>query len=66
MRVTAQAKFNVCIHNAPLTALAQTLDKSVPNRILVPASLLKKKVNLRLKNKTFRQIVIASGLKLKS
>lgn len=65
MRVTAQAKFNVCIHNAPLTALAQTLDKSVPNRILVPASLLKKKVNLRLKNKTFRQIVIASGLKLK-
>jgi hypothetical protein len=45
--------------------LAQSFDKILPNRILVPANKLTNKVNLSLKNKTFRQIVIASGLALK-
>ena len=66
LKVTPQARFNICAHNAPIAKLAQTFDKSLPNRILVPANLLTKKVNLSLKNKTFRQIVIASGLPHKS
>jgi hypothetical protein len=50
----------------PITTLALTYDEVLPNRILIPANNLTKKVNLTLKNKTFRQIVIASGLTLKS
>lgn len=66
LKVTSQAKFNLCAHNARITTLAQTLDKSLPNRILVPANKLTKKVNLSLKKKTFRQIVFAIGLNLKN
>ena len=66
LKVTPQARFNICAHNAPIITLARTLDKSLPNRILVPANLLTKKVNLSLKNKTFKQIIISSGLTLKS
>ena len=66
LKVTPQARFNICAHNAPITSLAQSFNKSLPNRILVPADRLTKKVNLSLKNKTFRQIVLASGLVLKS
>ncbi|HEY9399456.1 MAG TPA: hypothetical protein VIP29_06135 [Nitrososphaeraceae archaeon] len=61
-----QARYDICARNAPITLLAQSFDKVVPNRILVPANQVTKKVNLSLKNKTFRQIVIASGLALKS
>jgi hypothetical protein len=49
----------------PITTLALSFDEVLPNRILVAVNKLTKKVNLRLKNKTFRQIVIASGLALK-
>ena len=65
LKVTPQARFNICIHNAPITSLAQSFDKSLPNRILIPANKLTKKVTLRLKNKTFRQIIISSGLTVK-
>lgn len=49
----------------PITTLAQFLDNVLPNRILVPANILTKKVTFSLKNKTFKQIIIASGLALK-
>lgn len=65
LKVAPQARFNICIHNAPITSLAQSFDKSLPNRILIPANKLTKKVTLRLKNKTFRQIIISSGLSVK-
>ena len=55
-KVTFQAKFNIYIQNAPITSLSLSFDKSLPNRILVPANILSKKVTLGLKNKTFRQI----------
>jgi hypothetical protein len=42
------------------------LDKVLPNRILVPANKLTKNATFSLKNKTFRQIIIACGLALKS
>mgnify|MGYP003575851409 CR=1 FL=1 len=66
IKVNPQARYNVCAHNVPITLLAQSFDKVLPNRILVPANKLTKKVNLSLKNKTFRQIIISSGLALKS
>jgi hypothetical protein len=50
----------------PITTLALSFDEVLPNRILVAVNKLTKKDNLRLKNKTFRQIIIASGLALKS
>jgi hypothetical protein len=61
-----QARYDICARNAPIALLAQSFDNVLPNRILVPANKVTKKVNLSLKNKTFKQIIIASGLTLKS
>lgn len=66
IKITPQARYDVCAHNIAVTTVAQFLDKHLPNRILIPTNKLTKKVNLSLKNKTFRQIIIASGLVLKS
>lgn len=66
IRVKPQARFNVCARNVPVTKVAQFLDRSLPNRILVPANKLTKNVTLNLKKKTFRQIIISSGLVLKN
>ena len=66
IKVTPQARYDVCARNIPVIRVAQFLDKLLPNKILVPAPLLTKKVNLSLKNKMFRQIIISSGLILKS
>jgi len=66
IKVNPQTRYNICAHSMPITSLAQSFDKVLPNRILVPANKLIKKVNLSLKNKTFRQIIISSGLTLKS
>ena len=66
IKANPQYRFNFCARNVPITTLAQSFDKVLPNRILVPANKLTKKVNLSLKKKTFRQIIIASGLDIKS
>jgi hypothetical protein len=66
LKVKPNARYDICAHNMSITTIAQSLDKLLPNRILIPANKLTKKVNLSLKNKTFRQIVVASGLALKS
>ena len=66
IRANPQSRYNICTRNVPITTLALSFDDVLPNRILIPANKLTKKVNLTLKNKTFRQIVIASGLGLKS
>lgn len=66
LKFSPKARYNFSARKMPITSLAQSLDKSLPNRILVPANKLTKKVSLSLKNKTFRQIIIASGLALKS
>ena len=65
IKANPQSRYNICYRNVPITTLAQSFDEVLPNRILVPANKLTKKVNLTLKNKTFRQIVIASGLSIK-
>jgi hypothetical protein len=66
IKANPQSRFDICLRNVPITRLAQSFDEVLPNRILIPANRLTKKVNLTLKNKTFRQIVISSGLTLKS
>jgi hypothetical protein len=65
IKLTVVDRYNICAHSVPIATLAQSFDKVLPNRILVPANKLTKKVNLSLKNKTFRQIIISSGLTLK-
>jgi hypothetical protein len=59
-----QTRFNICARDASITFLAQSFDKVLPNRILVPANRLNKKVTLSLKNNTLGQIISASGLVL--
>lgn len=61
-KITAQSRFHLCTHNAPITVLAQTFEKFLPNGILIPASKLTNMITLRLRNKTFAQMVIATGL----
>jgi hypothetical protein len=66
IKVTPGARYNICAHSVPITTIAQSLDKVLPNRILVPANILTKKVTFSLENKTFKQIINAAGLGLKS
>ncbi|HVE36916.1 MAG TPA: hypothetical protein VNA18_01830 [Nitrososphaeraceae archaeon] len=66
IKANPQSRYNICFRNVPITTLALSFDEVLPNRILIPTNKLTKKVNLSLKNKTFRQIVIASGLAIKS
>jgi hypothetical protein len=61
-----QTRFNICARDMPITGLAQSFDKVLPNRILVPANRLNKKVTLSLKNNTMNEIINSSGLTLKS
>jgi hypothetical protein len=64
IKPTTQTKYNICTHDLPITGLAELLDKFLPNKILVPASRLNRKVTLSLKKNTLRQIISASGLVL--
>jgi hypothetical protein len=66
IKITPQARYNICFRNVSITTLVQSFDKVFPNRILVPANKLTKKVNLSLKNNTFRQIIISARLTIKS
>lgn len=66
IKVTSQTKFNICAHDLPIGALAEFLDKFLPNKIFVPANRATDKVTLRLKNKTFPQVINGSGLTLRS
>ena len=59
---TPQTRYNICIRGLPITGLAELLDKFLPNKILVPAKRVNKKVSLNLKNNTLRQIINRSGL----
>ena len=65
IKVTPQSKFDICVKNLPIGALAEFLDKYLPNKIVVPARVATKKVTIRLKKKTFKQIINGSGLVLK-
>jgi hypothetical protein len=66
LKVKLGARYNVCARNVPITKVAQFLDRSLPNRILVPVNKLTKNVTLNLKKKTFKQIIVASGLVIKN
>jgi hypothetical protein len=46
-------------------ALAEFLDKYLPNKILIPANVATKNVTICLKNKTFKQIIQRAGLTVK-
>ncbi|MDW0227744.1 MAG: hypothetical protein QOC23_08935 [Nitrososphaeraceae archaeon] len=65
IKVTSQTKFNICTKDLPIGALAEFLDKYLPNKILVPANIATSTVTIRLKNKAFKQIINGSGLALK-
>ena len=65
IKVTSQTKFNICTKDLPIGALAEFLDKYVPNKILVPANIATNTVTIRLKNKTFKQIIYHAGLTVK-
>ena len=65
IKVTSQTKVSICTRDLPIRGLAQLLDKYLPNKIVVPANRATDKVTLRLKNKTFSQIIDRSGLTLK-
>ena len=65
MKVTPRAKYNICAKSMPITQLALIFDKMLPYSILIPANAVTKIVTLSLKNKSFRQIIIASGLAIK-
>jgi hypothetical protein len=64
IKPTLETRYDFCINSLPITGLAELLDKFLPNKILVPANILNKKVTLSLKNNTLRQIICASGLVL--
>jgi hypothetical protein len=64
IKPTPETKYDFCTNSLPITGLAELLDKFLPNKILVPANKLNKKVTLSLKNNTLRQIISASGLVL--
>ncbi len=66
IKINPQTRYNICTHDVSITTLAQSFDKVLPNRILVPANKINKKVNLSLKNKMFRQIVLLSELIIKN
>ena len=66
IKANPQSRYNISCRNVPITVLALSFDEVLPKRILIPTNNLTKKVNLTLKNKTFRQIVKASGLAIKS
>jgi hypothetical protein len=62
IKPTPQTRYNICTHDLPISEIARILDKFLPNKILVPANRLNKKVTLSLKNNTLRQIINRSGL----
>jgi hypothetical protein len=66
IKVTPQSRYDICARNIAVARVAQFLDKLLPNRILVPANKLTNNTTLSLKNKTFRQIIIAAGFTLKN
>ena len=65
IKITSATRFNICTKNLPLGALAEFLDKYLPNKILVPANVATKNVTISLKNKTFQQIIDRAGLIVK-
>jgi len=66
IKPTPQSRYDICTQGLPITGFAQFWDKLLPNKILVPANILGKKVTLSLKNKAVSEIISASGLVLKS
>lgn len=64
IKVTSQTKLDICVNNLTLAGLAEILDKYFPNRILVPANKLDKKVKFTVKNSPLRKLITESGLKL--
>lgn len=63
IKATSQTKLNVCVKNLPITALAEILNKYFPNRILVPANKLDKKVKYTVKNRPLSKLLTELGLK---
>jgi hypothetical protein len=55
----------VCTKDLPIGALAEFLDKFLPNKILVPANIATSTVTIGLKNKTFKQLIDGTGLAVK-
>ena len=65
VKITSETKFNICTKDLPMGALAEFLDKYLPNKILIPANVATKNVTICLKNKTFKQIIQRAGLTVK-
>lgn len=58
IKTSPQTRYDICARDIEITRVAQFLDKLVPNKILVPASLLTKKVNLSLKKKQSDKLLV--------
>jgi hypothetical protein len=64
-KTTAQTTMNICASNFPAAALAQILDRILPDKILVPAKQTNVRIGLRSRNSTVSEIVKSSGFILK-
>ena len=63
-KTTPQTKLDICMNKFPAAALAQILDKILPNRILIPASKANAKITKR-STYTISSLVKSSGFILK-
>ena len=64
-KANARTKMDICTNNFPLAALAQILDRIIPDKILVPAKQANLKIRLRSRNSTVSKIVKSSGFVMK-
>jgi hypothetical protein len=60
-KTTTQTTMNICASNFPAAALAQILDRILPDKILVPAKQASVRIRLRSRNSTVSEIVKCSG-----
>ena len=64
-KTTARTTMDICASNFPAAALAQILDRIIPDKILVPAKQANLRVRLRSRNSTVSRIVKSSGFVMK-
>jgi hypothetical protein len=64
-KTTPKTKIDICANNFPAAALAQILDRVIPDKILVPAKQANVRIRLRSRKSTVSRIVKSSGFVMK-
>jgi hypothetical protein len=64
-KATAKTKVDICLNKFPAGALAELLDKFLPNRILVPAKQANARITMRSKYTSLSSVVKSSGFILR-